>query len=261
MLICGIPPYLLISMEPWTIKSAGDVLTPEEGELYRRGWENFPRKYEYSPPHIVQDGRPVISVIYRFENKHVFRAHVFGKALKDIDPYGIADEHLAPYWEIQHFMKVSEQMHIGSLKMEAGNTAYKMKSVVFSYHMEFRRPLYFRENASVELVREERSSRRHIDHLKFIKEKDGTETACIMAKTLCIPRSYAATMESIKGGGSSIEKLVRQIKRQGVNLGKLRAPRKSMLSSEAALIKNVLEGRLPESELHDFFSFWDDPSL
>ncbi|MCX6262230.1 MAG: hypothetical protein NTY95_15610 [Bacteroidia bacterium] len=58
-----------------------DILSPEEIARYNEGWESFKGRYKLNSPYNTHSGMPVISEVYQFPGKPLFRAHVFGRRL------------------------------------------------------------------------------------------------------------------------------------------------------------------------------------
>ena len=71
-------------------------------------------------------------------------------------------------------------------------------------------------------------------------------------------RAYLDALEDYKAGKSP-EGLIGKVERQAQNLKRLLVPREKLLTSKEELIAALLQGEIPEKEIHDFFSLWDPP--
>ena len=240
---------------------ARDILTAEEFERYNEGWRNFPRKYAPQTSYNVHSGTPVIGMVYRFEDKPVFRAHVFGRRLQRFDPYFVAEEYVMPFWHAQHFVMVGEQMYTASSKLVIGDQYHRQMAKEIPVEFNWRKPLFFDDNISVELIREElgkvRGYEKQAGYFTFYSDKTGRVLSRMSALSFWQPRSYVKCIERLKEGDHEVvERLIRQIEMQAVNLSRLRKPRRLDVTKDC-LISELREGRIPEDELHDFFSLWD----
>ena len=66
-------------------------------------------------------------------------------------------------------------------------------------------------------------------------------------------------MQALKeGNNNALERLIRKINWQDIWQKRLYKPRTNLPNKEF-LIEQLKQGKIPEAELHDFFSFWDKP--
>jgi len=247
------------------MKGLRDVLTSEEIERYQEGWKSFKDKYKVNDPYYVHSGMPIIGEVYHFENKPIFRAHVFGKKLRAIDPYHQADKCIQPFWHAQHYIMAAEQMYTSSSILIIGNKYDKQVAKDIPIEFNWKKPIFYKDNISVELIREELGNigayEKQAGHFTFYSEKSGRALSRMSAFSFWQQRAYIQNIEKIKqGDNSALDVLITQIEAQANNHRRLRKSRTTLKSSKEDLVKLLRNGRIPEEELHDFFSLWDKPT-
>ncbi len=73
-------------------------------------------------------------------------------------------------------------------------------------------------------------------------------------------RAYVRCIERLKQSDrKALDELIRKIKRQDIHQKRLIHPRQNLPDANY-LIGELKVGRVPEQQLHNFFSFWDKPS-
>ncbi len=237
-----------------------DVLSKEEEKRYQREWEAFDQKSIPETKYHTHSAKPVISKIYRFEGKPVFRARVRKKKLRKIDPYFISkNKYIFPHWHIVHYFIVLEQVYHASAHLIRDNDRLKVLDV--PREIELPQRIFWNENISVELIREPRRDVKGYGiedcFVTFYNDKVGEVRSRFSVRTFVKKRAYVSKIEKIKEGETEeIEALVEMIENREVSQRKLIKPRKT-LATKNFLIAQLEKGNLPEDELHDFFSFWD----
>ncbi len=244
------------------MKTIENILTPEEIVRYQEGWRNFRDKYKLNSNRHTHSGKPVISRTYRFEDKHIFRAHVFGKRLKKFDPYFVASEHPSPFWHAQHYFMVEEQMYSAVLHLSIGDEYNKRIAKDVPLEFNWRKPVFFDDNISVELIRIEEGKLRSYDketgYFTFYSDKTGRVLSRMSASSYWQDRTYVQLLRRLKQEELSVlDKLIRVIEMQDINQKKRTPPRKKLQVTKEGLIALLKSGKIPEQEMDDFFSYWD----
>ncbi len=243
------------------MKKIEDVLSKEEEKRYQREWEAFDQKSIPETKYHTHSGKSVISKVYRFEGKSVFRARVRKKKLREIDPYFISqNRYVFPCWHVIHYFIVLEQMYHASMHL-IKNNHHKVKVLDVPGEIKLSERIFWNENISVELIRE---SRRDVKgygiedcFVTFYNDKVGEVRSRFSVRTFVKKRAYVSKIEKIKEGETEeIEALVKIMENRETSQKSLINPRKT-LATKDFLIEELREGRIPEEELHDFFSFWD----
>jgi len=237
-----------------------DILTKKEVEKYKKGWINFSGRYKPNNEDNVHSGLVVIGHVYQFEDKRVFRTHVFNKKLKKFDPYFVAEEYLMPFWHIIHYNIVLEQVYHGASTLIRDKNILHVKDVPLEFRLK--EPIFWRDNVSVELIIDEKrkTERYLIEDLYFTiyDDKKDKVKSKISVRTFVEPRAFIKELENLRvGNNEALEKLIKKIERQEINLRKLRKPRRNLRVTRQDLIEKLRKGYIPEEELFDFFSFWD----
>ena len=239
-----------------------DILSKTEIEEYHEEWGNFNGKYKPNSCYNVHSGIPVISEVYRFKDKPVFRAHVFQKKLRKFNPYFISKKYFHPFWHVQHYFMVMEQLyHAGANKLR-DNSQLIVKDVPERFKL--RKPIFWDKPTSVELILENLGEKGayHQERICFTfyddrKERNISE---VDVMTFYQPRAYVRDIIDLSGGKQEVrERLIRKIQHQAIGHREMTKSRAQIISSQNELIKRLKSGQTPEAELHDFFSFWDKP--
>lgn len=245
------------------MKAIKDILTDEEIREYEEGWRNFKGKYRVNPPRNVHSGMPVISEVYHFEDSPVFKAHVFGRRLRQFDPYHQADKCIQPFWHAQHYIMIAEQIYSASSRLVIGNKYDEQVAKDVPVEFNWKKPIFFNDNVSVELIREELGMvgpyEKQIGYFTFYTEKSGRALSKMSALSFWQPRSYVQDIEKIKKGkNEAIDDLIRKIEAQALNHRRLRRPRITLKATKEMLVETLRKGSILEEELHDFFSLWKE---
>ncbi len=240
-----------------------DILTDEEIKKYNEEWKNFTGKYHLNTSYNTHSGKPVISQVYHFQDKSLFKAHVIcrdkkKKKLRSFDPYFVSEYHLNPFWHITHYSIVAEQMYHASTHLIRDNNKYSVKEIPQEFKLH--EPIYWNRNISIELIsiptRESKNYKIEDCFFTLYDENENKIKARLNARTFVQYRAYFKFIGEIKEGkAEALEGLIRKIEMQDANLKRLIEPRTN-LPMKDYLINELKSGRIPETELHNFFSFW-----
>ena len=239
-----------------------DMLNEVELSRYNRGWESFKGRYKVNSPKNVHSGMPVISEVYQFEDKPIFRAHVFGRRLRKFDPYFIASEHPMPFWNAQHYLMVGEQMYSATLHLAIGNKYNRRVAKEVPIEFNWKKPIFFIDNVSIELIRVEEGKLRGYDketgYFSIYSDKTGRVLSRMSAMSFWQDRTYIQLLKKLRQGDQfSMEKLLRIIEAQDL-IHKRRTPkRQTLTTSKDELIGLAQLGYYPQEKFDDFFSLWD----
>ena len=237
------------------IKTASDILTPEEYEKYQQEWRDFKGKYTKNSPYNVNSNIPFISLVYQFQDKPLFRARVFNKELRKFTPYFNAGEHLLPFWDGTHQLIVGVQMYTASSRLVRDDYD-TTEALEARTSLNFKARIYWDDRISVELIIEQRNLISSI-YGTFYSDKTKKLLAQGISLIVLHSRAYYECIERIKKGKKGeIPDLIRKIQMQEIHLGKLNVPRTNLPSAQS-LISRLEQGEIPEAELHDFFSLWN----
>jgi len=244
------------------MKTINDYLSHMEIKRYQEEWISFREKYSVNTNKNTHSGLPVISAVYRFEDSPIFRAHVFNKRLRSFDPYHQADKCIQPFYHAQHYIMVGEQMYSACSRLMIGEEYDKKIAKDVPIEFNWKKPLFWSDNVSIELIREEggtiRGYQKEEGFFTFYSDKTGKVLSRMSAMSFWQPRAFVEDINSIKKGDvQAIDSLVRKIEMQSINHGRLRNPRKTLKSTKDELIATLKSGNLPESELIDYFSLWE----
>lgn len=239
-----------------------DILSKEEIEQYHQEWKNFKGKYVPETPYNVHSGMPVLGKPFQFKDKPLFRAHVFQERLRNFNPYFISNEYHNPIWHSQHYFIAVEQLYHAASNLLRDNPKLVGKDPEIK--IKIRKPTFWTvhyKGISVELFIE--SLRKTADYFvergnfTFYRDDENQRMAELKALAFFQQRAYIKEMEALKeGDNNALERLTRKIEHQAIWQKRLYHPRTN-LPDKDFLIEQLRQGRIPEAELHDFFSFWD----
>jgi len=245
-----------------------DILSKQEIENYHQQWDLFKQKYT-SPGkyttietgYYTHSGMPVISKVFQYKKEPIFRTHIFQKRLRKFDPYFISKTYIHQIWHASHYFVVMEQIYHASANLIRDNSKLVAKDIPENF--EWRRPIFWDDKMiSVGLILENLGEQGKYlkERGNFIFYKKNRAISRLSVLTYWLPRSYIESMKKVKQGDEeALEKLIRQIEHQDINQKRLIKPRTN-LPSKDYLISELKAGRIPEEELHNFFSFWDKNS-
>lgn len=237
-----------------------DILNSEEIAQYHQEWENFKGKYKLNSPYNTHSGIPVISEVYRFKDKPIFKAGIPSKRkLRSIDPYFISERHIFPAWHIVHYFIVLEQMYHASMHLIRDTN--KFRTLETPLEIKLSTQIFWHDDISIELIWQPKRQTKEYSiedcFFALYNDKNNRVKNRLSARTFVEPRAYIKSMEKTKGGNKGeIETLIRLIESRTYSQSNLLKPRQN-LPDKDYLIKQLKSGNIPEAELHDFFSFWD----
>lgn len=238
------------------------MLSLDEQRQYADEWQDFKDKYKVNSTYNTHSGVPVISRVYRFANKPLFRAHVFNRRLRTYDPYSIASKCLQPFWHAQHYFIVGEQIYTASSKLAKGDVYNQMIAREVPIQFKWSKSIFWNNNISIELIMEEMGKIRNFDvqrgYFTFYSNTTGEILSRHIADSFWDHRSYVKDIISLKSGDeSTVQHLIRKIEHQAIVHSSLIKPRRTLQATPEYLIDELNNGRIPEKELHDFFNLWD----
>ncbi len=253
---------------------AKEVLSNDEFKEYYNRWDQFNGKKELENKFNVHSSKPVISKIFIYMDKPLIiaKAKIFQKKLREFDPYFVTNRYAGPFWHIQHYLMVIEQMYHATTNLVKDNSKYAVKDTFEDIKM--RMPLYWANNnghVSVELILDENEKIPKKFLLSenacfnFYNNKDLLVTS-IYFKTYVDNRAYIKDLHILNNGSDqeikskALEDLIRKIEMQDVRQNQWSIDeRKSLNVKKDELINDLVSGDLLEEKLHDFFSLWDIP--
>ncbi len=239
-----------------------DILSNEEIEEYREGWALFDGKHILETEYHTHSGKPVISNVFRYKDKPIFRAGIPSKKrLRKIDPYFISEKHIFPMWHIVHYFIVLEQMYHASMRQIRDTDKFRTLETPKEFRLS--NPIFWNDDVSVELIwQPKRQTEKYsIEDCFFTLYDDKINKVKnrLSARTFVEPRAYIKSLENIKEGNRrEVETLIKLIESRKFSQSRLIKPRQN-LPDKDYLINKLKEGKIPEQELHNFFSFWDKP--
>lgn len=237
-----------------------DILSEKEIEEYHKEWVLFDDKHILETEYHTHSGKPVISKVFQFKDKPIFRAGIPSKKrLRKIDPYFISEEYILPSWHLQHYFIVGEQMYHASMRLIRDTD--KFRTLEVPQEIKLSSPIFWHDTTSVELIwQPKRQTKNYLVEdcfVAFYNDKNNKVKGRISARTFVEKRPYVTSIEKIKQENKKeIENLIKMIESRTFSQTKLAKPRKN-LPDKNYLIKQLKKGKIPEEEIHDFFSFWD----
>ncbi|MDD5191593.1 MAG: hypothetical protein PHH54_02280 [Candidatus Nanoarchaeia archaeon] len=240
-----------------------DILSKEEVKEYHKQWDDFKGKSKLNSCYNVHSGMPVISEIYQFKDKPVFRTKIFQNKLRKFNPYFISDKYGHPFWHVGHYFMIMEQLYHAASSKLRDNSKLVVKDIPERF--KFRKPIFWNCPISTELILEKlgeiRDYQQERTNFIFYDERKGRLISEIDVMTFYQPRAYIRQLEKIKQNKNdqdAFERLIRQINWQDLQQKRLYNKRTN-LPDKDYLISQIRQGNIPEEGLHDFFSFWDKP--
>ncbi|MDP2925642.1 MAG: hypothetical protein Q8N99_04680 [Nanoarchaeota archaeon] len=259
-----------------------DFIADEEIGKFNDRWNI--KKEKYSPlkkprllgPQLassyqVHSAMPVISLPWQYNGTLVYRAKVFQKYLRRFNPYSNADIYLMPYWHIQHYWIVAEQLWHGIKTSSIPD--YHRYVVKDLPNIELKKPIFWpsRGNGQVSAIGLSKTRRGSWEKGKvieqftviFYNDKESFEYGRGNGLCFISYRSYARAFESLQNGEpDSLNKIKTLIQEQKIQHLRLTHPRKDILNEEEtakSLIERCRDGTITLKELDNYFSLYDIP--
>jgi|SRR3989344_1724440 len=246
-----------------------DLLNENEIKRYHKEWASFTGKYKPESSYNVHSGLPIIGQVFQFEDKPLFRAHIFKRKLKKaFDPYFISNEgYLHPNFHLCHYFFPIEQLaHVALARLIPDYQHY-----VITDRFDTKRPSVMK--GKVDFDRNHATSIEIIPNVtlgknrfvvrgsaSFYDDKTNEPLQIWYLEGFGALRNYVANIQRLKEGDTqAIEDLVQEIEVVNTKHQKMINPRDYVPKDE--LIKRIRTGKIPEEELHEFFSYWDKPNL
>ncbi|MEA3248348.1 MAG: hypothetical protein U9Q73_01450 [Nanoarchaeota archaeon] len=241
-----------------------DLLSDDKIKKYHKEWNSFSGKHRLETPYNVHSGLPVIGQVFQFENKPIFRTHIFKRKLKKaFDPYFISENgYLYPYLHLTHYFFPIEQIaHVALSKLIPNYNHYLItdrfdskKSLIMKEGVDFKET-----RVSIELLPNVTRGRNRFvvrGSATFYNDKTEESLQIWYLEGFGELRRYVKDIQKLKKGDTSaVEDLVRKIDALDVKHKKMLNPRDYIPKDE--LIRKLRNREIPEEELHDFFSYWD----
>lgn len=247
-------------------------LNKKEFNEYSDLWKNFKHKNVLESEYNVHSSKPAISKImyYNGYENPILRAKINQKKLREFDPYFNFKKYANPFWHIQHYMMVAEQMYHAGSNMLRDNSKLVMKDTMEEFNAL--RPIFWRNNSkhiSIELMIEKNNDNKNNSflfvedlHFYFYNEKTNREVANIHAKSYAQYRSYIRDMNMIESSKNDFEienaksGLIRKIESQIIKQNDLAInPRKDIVDG-LYLIEEINRDNLPKDDIINYFSLW-----
>ncbi|HIH32020.1 TPA: hypothetical protein HA235_04905 [Candidatus Woesearchaeota archaeon] len=243
------------------MRFAEQILNEKEIKEYEFRWQ-LHEKYKINNRFDVHNNIPIIGLIYKFPNKNLFKAHIFGQRLRKYNPYFCIEKYYNPFWHLNHYNMAAEQMYHAGTALIRDNLELCAKE--FKVDTELRREAYFRNNISIEMILNTlRSSKDYkLEEVKFAfyDETNSEYIGQIYAKAIVTERKYIKEYKRLNEASESIiNSLIRQINKQDFRLKQLLIQRADKPIKKDELIHKLLNNEDCLQDLKRFFSLWDIP--
>jgi len=244
-----------------------DILTKDEIKRYHEEWASFTGKYKPESPYNVHSGLPIIGQVFQFEDRSIFRAHIFKRKLKKaFDPYFISNEgYLHPNFHLCHYFFPIEQIaHVALARLIPNYQHY-----VITDRFDTKRPsimkgkIDFKETrASIEIIPSVTIGKNRFvvrGSATFYGDRTNDILQIWYMEGFGDLREYVKNRHRLKQGDEkAVEDLAREIEEIDRKHKRMIKPR--AYPSKEELIERLKKGEIPEEELHEFFSYWDRPT-
>jgi hypothetical protein len=247
------------------------ILQVQDSQDYHKKWENFEEKNKPETEYNVHSKKPVISklMVYQTEPFPVMRSKVHQKKMREYDPYFTGKKYMNPFWHMQHYMMVAEQMGHAGANIFRGNSDKVFKDQLKSINI--RKPTFWRnpnKHVSIELIIEELGASRKFlfnDNFYFTVYDDKTshQIAKIHLRGYGDYRSYIKDIHVLESQVAcaekeeALERLIRKIDAQDVKQNQLLVEKREDLPKKEYMISELKNGIIPRDDLDNFFSLWD----
>jgi len=244
-----------------------DILSKEEIEEYHKEWDLFSQKYTFETPYNVHSGVPVISKVFQFHDKPIFRAHIFKNTIRinfnPYDPRGTPYPY--PYFHITHYFLPFEQ--IGHAEMSILREDYHNFRITERLHSkiptQMHKELPFgKMESSIELILNIKQGKyRFLGEgiATFYDDKKNEILQIWPFEGIGELREYVKCINKLKqnkNDKNALESLIRKISTRS-KIKKKRLELRQDLPDKNYLIDQLNSGNIPEQELHNYFSDWD----
>jgi len=245
------------------------ILSPKEISRFHDGWSSFKGKKNIASPHNVHGGFPIISEVFQFEDKPVFRARVFQgrNHLRKINPYQNAPYYLIPFWHPIHYITAGEQMYHGMMELHRPNNNKLVATEIPELDLKEKLCWPGRVNGHVSGIgmykvlagswERGKAVERYV--CLFYDDKKEKVYGSFNATIFLTLRSHIKTLKYLRDGkDGSQEKMIRLIQDQAAQHKYLLQPRTDLTSSSEELIETIRKDKIPpESDMINFFSLYD----
>lgn len=208
-------------------------------------------------------------MIYQTEPFPVMRAKVHQKKMREFDPYFTGQKYMNPFWHMQHYMMVAEQMGHAGANVHRGNSDKVMKDKL--EEMSIRTPVFWsnkHKQISIGLAIEELGPSKKFlfnDNFYFtiFDDRTGHQISKIHLRGYGDYRAYVKDIHTIESNADEAEKtkaldrLVRKIEMQDVKQNQFAIEKREGLPEKKYLISELENGVVPREDLDNFFSLWN----
>lgn len=246
-----------------------DLLSEDEIKRYHEEWSSFTGKYKPETHYNVHSGLPIIGQVFQFEDKPVFRAHIFKRKLKKaFDPYFTSNQgYLHPNFHLCHYFFPIEQIaHVALARLVPNYQHYIIidrfdtkKPSIMKGKVDFDR----NHATSIEIIPKVTLGKNRFmarGSTTFYEDKTNEVLQVWYLEGFGELREYVKNIQKLREGNTSaVDDLIREIEAVDKKHQKMINPRSYVPKND--LIERIKAGEIPETELHDFFSYWDKTSF
>lgn len=210
-------------------------------------------------------------MLYEGYTSPILRAKINQKKLREFDPYFKFKKYANPFWHIQHYIMVAEQMYHAGANMIRDNSELVVKDILKEFNAL--RPIFWRNGSkhmSIELMIESREKTRRESQflftenvfLSFYNEKSRREHSSMIGQTFGLPRSYIRDIDIIENSNNpeEVERarggLVRKIEAQNFKQNKIALEPRVDIVPGLYLIEELNKGNLLKDDIKNYFSLW-----
>jgi len=242
-----------------------DILSKGEIENYHQQWGLFSQKYSREAPYNVHSFIPVIGKVFQFEDRPIFRAHIFKKTIKyHFNPY---DPENPPYqhanFHLTHYLYPIEQIgHVGLSRLREDYNKFLITEWLNNkIPLETKEKIHFdKTHPSIELIFDLKQGKNKIAGkatATFYEDSDNRILQTWYIEGFGNLRNYANCIERLKQGDKeAINELIKKIEVRSKKRKDILGLRRN-LPDKDYLINQLRIGNIPEEELHNYFSDWD----
>lgn len=246
-----------------------DFLTEGEIEKFHTDWMEVKKELPVAEPYEVHSAMPVISKPWQFRD-NVFRARVLQKRLRRFNPYFNAHKYLPPFWHLQHYWMVGEQMYHGVTKLQRSyNNRHVVKDIP---QLDIKKMIFWpswNSNGHISVIGLHRLKRGSWDEGNAIEKLSGnlyddktvhwygTVSGMCFASWRSYVKAFQALREDEPSAMERMQNLILDQKRQHASLF---VPRTDLRENEAEeLVERLKDRKVTLEDLDHFFSLYDIP--
>jgi len=239
-----------------------EILTEDEIKRYNEEWSSFTGKYKPETSYNVHSGLPIIGQVFQFEDKPIFRAHIFKRKLKKaFDPYFTSNQgYLHPNFHLCHYFFPIEQIaHVALTRLVPDYSHY-----VITDRFDTKRPSimkgkidFKKTRVSIEIIPRVTLGRNRFavrGSATFYDDRVNEPLQIWYLEGFGDLREYVKNLQKLKEADvSAIDDLIREI--EAVDKKHQKMIHLRTYSPKGELIAKIKSGEIPEEEIHEFFSY------